>query len=68
MVPLMIVLYGIIMLISLLNRDYKKAAGGQKGAWAGRGYLAITIFIVLMLGMLAYYYTGLYGMFSPLGM
>ena len=66
-IPLVVILYGIIMLISLLNKDYRNAAGGGKSSLAGRGYLALTIFIVLMLGMLAYYFTGLYETFSPLG-
>jgi small-conductance mechanosensitive channel len=66
MIPLCVVIFGVIMLISLLNDRFKRAAGGKESAnWEGRMYLSVTIFIILMLGMLAYYYTALF-QFSPL--
>jgi len=65
-VPLLIVMYGVIMLISLISTPYRQAAQENPNAsMASRGYLAITIGLLLFLGMLAYYYTALW-QFSPL--
>jgi len=66
MIPLTIVIYGVIMLISLISPKYKNAASGN-GDIEGHSYLMITIAIILLLGMLAYYYTALF-QFSPLPM
>ena len=66
MVPLLVVLYGVIMLISLISTSYRQAAQeNPRASWASRGYLALTIALILFLGMLAYYYTALW-QFSPL--
>jgi hypothetical protein len=67
MIPLAVVIYGVVMLISLINKKFRDAASGKSDNWEGRSYLMLTVFILLMLGMLAYYYTALF-QFSPLGM
>lgn len=67
MIPLAVVIYGVVMLISLINTKFRDATSGKSDNWEGRSYLMLTVFILLMLGMLAYYYTALF-QFSPLGM
>jgi predicted Na+-dependent transporter len=67
MIPLAVVIYGVVMLISLINTKFRDAASGKSANWEGRSYVMLTVFILLMLGMLAYYYTALF-QFSPLGM
>jgi len=67
MIPLAVVIYGVVMLISLISTRFRDATSGRSDNWEGRSYLMLTVFILLMLGMLAYYYTALF-QFSPLGM
>ena len=68
-IPLFVVMYGVVCLLSLISNKYKQGTGfdGKKGSWDSIGYVALSVFIMLMLGMLAYYYTALF-QFSPLGM
>ena len=62
--PLFVIMYGILMLLSLISNRFKNAVSGRKD-WAGVGYVTLTVFLIIMFGMLAYYYTPLYS-FSPL--
>ena len=66
-IPLFIVMYGVMSLLSLVSDKYKQGTGFDKRnpSWEGIGYVALSVFILLFLGMLAYYYTALF-QFSPL--
>lgn len=67
-IPLFIVMYGVVSLLSLISSKYKQGTGLDKRgpSLASIGYVALSVFIILFLGMLAYYYTALF-QFSPLG-
>jgi len=65
-VPIFVIMYSVLILLSLISKDFEKVLdeGGKTKGGAGIGYLSIAIFMVLMIGMLAYYYTALF-QFSP---
>jgi hypothetical protein len=63
-VPVFVIMYSVLILLSLISKDFEKVLGEGKSKGGNVGYLAIAIFMVLMIGMLAYYYTGLF-QYSP---
>jgi len=66
-IPLFSIIYGILMLISLVSKTFKKGLDEcDKPNMESSAYVTLAIFLLLMFGMLAYYYTPLFSMFSPL--
>jgi len=67
-IPLFVVIFGALQLISLISPTFKSATDKTKqSSGSATGYLAAAIAIMMFIGMLAYYYTALW-QFNPMGL
>jgi hypothetical protein len=67
-IPLFVVIFGALQLISLISPVFKQGTDKtKKGSGTGIGYVSAAIAIMIFIGMLAYYYTALW-QFNPMGL
>ena len=67
MIPVFVILYSTLMLLAELNSSIRGVLGAKEGAkvdWKGILYIFITTLLIILIGMSAYYYTGMREMYG----